>query len=133
MLMSNRRNRKGYLLLEVVASIAVIAIGLTVILRSFTSSLRASKIAQEYFEASLLVQDKMAELEGLERLPAGGVKVADPIIEQITGTQYNLETNITKIGEDDPLDAVTAVISWTNKERKEKIEISTYLKDEMSK
>ena len=109
MSMSSRRNSKGYLLLEVVASIAVIAIGLAVILRSFTSSLRASKIAQEYFEASLLVQDAMATLEEQEKLE-GGVTVSDTA-GQINGTPYNLETKITKIDDGYSLDSVTAVIT----------------------
>jgi len=117
-------------MLEVVASIAVIAIGLGVILRSFTTSLRASKIAQEYFEASLLVQDAMAVLEEQEKL-AGGI-IAGGAAGQVTGTQYNLETKVTKITGEDPLDSVTAVISWTNKERNEKIEVGTYLKGEMN-
>ena len=128
MSMLSRRNRKGYLMLEVVASIAVIAIGLGVIIRSFTVSLRASKIAQEYFEASLLVQDAMAALEEQEKL-AGGINVADTT-GQVTDTPYNLETRVTKISDEDILDTVTAVISWTNKERNEKIEIDTYLKGE---
>ena len=115
-------------MLEVVASIAVIAIGLGVIIRSFTVSLRASKIAQEYFEASLLVQDAMAALEEQEKL-AGGINVADTT-GQVTDTPYNLETRVTKISDEDILDTVTAVISWTNKERNEKIEIDTYLKGE---
>ena len=126
--MPSRRNRKGYLLLEVLASIAVIAIGLAVILRSFTMSLRASKIAQEYFEASLLVQDAMSSLEEQEKL-AGGISVSDTA-GLVAGTQYNLETKIAKISDADTLDAATAVISWTNKERNEKIEIGTYLKGE---
>ena len=128
MSMPSRRNRKGYLLLEVLASIAVIAIGLAVILRSFTMSLRASKIAQEYFEASLLVQDAMSSLEEQEKL-AGGISVSDTA-GLVAGTQYNLETKIAKISDADTLDAATAVISWTNKERNEKIEIGTYLKGE---
>lgn len=128
MSMSNKRNRKGYLLIEVLASIAVIAIGLAVILRSFTSSLRASKIAEEYFETSLLAQDAMASLEEQEKL-VGGITAGDTT-GQVTGTQYNLETKITKINDNDPLDAVTTAISWTDKERNEKIEISTYLKNE---
>ncbi|MFA5339577.1 MAG: type II secretion system protein [Candidatus Omnitrophota bacterium] len=124
--MLSRRNRKGYLLLEVAASIAVIAIGLAVILRSFTSSLRASKIAQEYFEASLLVQDKMAGLEIEEKL-AGGVAASEESA-RISGTPYNLETRITKISDEDTLNQVITIISWTNKERNEKIGIGTYLK-----
>ncbi|MDD4879630.1 MAG: hypothetical protein PHR22_04160 [Candidatus Omnitrophica bacterium] len=109
-----------------VASIAVIAIGLAVILRSFTSSLRASKIAQEYFEASLLVQDAVAALEIEEKL-AGGVGESDTS-EQVTGTRYNLGMKITKINDEDTLNEAIAVISWTNKERNEKIGIGTYLK-----
>lgn len=127
MSMSKRCGKKGYLLLEVVVSIAVVAIGLAVILRSFTSSLRASKIAQEYFEASLLIRDAMAALEEEEKL-AGGVSAADTT-GQISGTPYNLETKITKISDEDPLNEVTAVIYWKNKERNEKIEISTYLRN----
>ena len=130
MSMPKRRNRKGYLLLEVAASVAVIAIGLAVILSSFTSSLRASKIAQEYFEASLLVQEAVAALEEQEKL-AGGVAAAETSAH-ISGTPYNLETKIAKISDEDPLDEVTAVISWTNKERNERIGIGTYIKGETS-
>lgn len=124
--MSKRPNRKGYLLLEVLASIAVIAIGLTVILRSFTSSLRASKIAQEYFEASLLLQDKMCALEEEEKL--GGVSAGEETL-QIADTPYKLETKITRISDEDPLNEAIAVISWTNRERNEKLTIGTYLKN----
>lgn len=125
--MSKRRNRRGYLLLEVVVSIAVVAIGLAVILRSFTSSLRASKIAQEYFDASLALQETLCGLEEQEKLE-GGV-AAGEAAGQVAGTPYNLETKITRIGDLDPLNEVSAVIYWKNRDRNEKIEIGTYLKN----
>lgn len=125
--MSKRRSKKGYLLLEVVASIAVVAIGLAVILRSFTSSLRASKIAQEYFDASLVLQDKLSGLEQEEKLTKG--VAASETTEQIAGTPYNLETRITRISDSDPLNEVSVIIYWKNRDRNEKIEIGTYLKN----
>jgi len=127
MSMSKRRSRKGYLLLEVVVSIAVVAIGLAVILRSFTSSLRASKIAQEYFDASLALQETLCGFEEKEKLE-GGVAAGETAGE-VTGTPYSLETKITRIGDLDPLNEVSAVIYWKNRDRNEKIEIGTYLKN----
>lgn len=127
MSMSKKHSRKGYLLLEVVVSIAVVAIGLGVIVRSFTSSLRASKIAQEYFDASLALQDTLCGLEEEEKL-TGGVGARETT-GQVAGTPYNLETRITRISDSDPLNEVNAIIYWKNRDRNEKIEIGTYLKN----
>ena len=125
--MSNRRNRKGYLLLEAVASIAIVAIGLTVILRSFSSSLRASRISEEYFEASLALQEKLCQLEEKEKLE-GGI-AAGNWNEGLSGTPYSIETRIARISGLDPLNEVTALISWKTKERNERIKVGTYLKN----
>ncbi len=125
MSMSNRRSRKGYLLLEVVVSIAVVAIGLAVILRSFTSSLRASKIAQEYFDASLVLQETLCGLEEKEKLEDG--VAAGVTAGEVSGTPYSLETKITRISDLDPLNEVSAVIYWKNRDREEKIKIGTYM------
>ena len=127
MSMSKIRNRRGYLLLEVVVSIAVVAIGLAVILRSFTSSLRASKIAQEYFDASLVLQETLCGFEEEEKLEGG--LAAGETAGEVTGTPYSLETRITRIGDLDPLNEAIVVISWKNRDRNEKIEIGTYLKN----
>lgn len=127
MSMSKRRNRRGYLLLEVVASIAVVAIGLAVILRSFSSSLRASKIAQEYFDASLLLQETLSGFEEEEKL-VGGLAAGDTA-GKVSGTPYSLETRITRMGDLDPLNEVSAVIYWKNRDRNERIEIGTYLRN----
>ena len=124
---SNKPNKKGYLLLEVVVSVAIVAIGLGVILRSYASSLRASKIAQEYFEASLLVKEKLCVLEEQERME--GKVTAAETTETFSGTPYTLTTKIVNMPDPDPLNEITTVIYWKNKERSEKIEIGTYLKN----
>jgi len=125
--MSKKRSRRGYLLLEVVVSIAVVAIGLTVILRSFSSSLRASKIAQEYFDASLVLQETLCGFEETEKLDGG--LAAGETAGKVSGTPYSLETKITRISDLDPLNEVSAAIYWKNRDRNERIEIGTYLKN----
>lgn len=123
-------NKKGYLLLETVASIAVIAIGLAIILRSFASSLRASKISEEYLVASSILKDKMWELERKTRPePEGeGGLTESETTEQIPNTNYTLENKIKRLNDSDPLNEVKATISWQSGNRNEKIEIVTYLK-----
>ncbi len=119
-------NKKGYLLLETVASIAVIAIGLAIILRSFASSLRASKISEEYLVASSILKDKMWELE--EKAKREGGLIESETTEQIPNTNYTLESKIKRLNDSDPLNEVKATISWQSGNRNEKIEIVTYLK-----
>ncbi len=117
---------KGYLLLEAVVSIAVIAIGLAIILRSFTSSLRASKISEEYLVASSLLKDKMWELE--EKAGREGGLTESQIIESIPNTNYTLNIVVKRVAESDPLNEVKATILWRSGVRSEKIEVATYLK-----
>lgn len=124
------RKNKGYLLLEAVVSIAVIAIGLAVILRSFSSSLRASKISQEYLIASSLLKDKMWELERKARPEPegeGGISESETT-EQIPNTNYILDIKVKRFSESVPLNEVKATISWQSGKRSEKIEVATFLK-----
>lgn len=124
--MKNSPNNKGYLLLEAVVSIAVIAIGLAIILRSFTSSLRASKISQEYLVASSILEDKMWALEEEARREAGLEEFETT--ELVPNTKYTLETSVKRISESDSLNEVKAAILWQSGNRNEKIEIATFLK-----
>lgn len=123
--LKSSRSNKGYLLLEAVASIAVIAIGLAIILRSFTSSLRASKISQEYLIGSSLLKDKIWELE--ERAAREGGLIELETTEQIPNTNYILDIKVKRLSESDSLNEVKATISWQSGKRNEKIEIATFL------
>ncbi|KPK39575.1 MAG: hypothetical protein AMJ78_08295 [Omnitrophica WOR_2 bacterium SM23_29] len=124
--LKNLSRNKGYLLLEAIVSIAIIAIGLAIILRSFTSSLRASKISQEYLIASYILKDKIWELEEKANRESGLIE--SEATEQIPNTNYTLESKIKRITESDPLNEVKATISWQSGNRNEKIEVVTYLK-----
>lgn len=114
------------MLIEAVASIAVIAIGLTVILHSFASSFRASKISQEYFTASSLLKDKMWELE--EKAEREGGLEESKTKEAISDTGYVMEVEVKRLGSSDPLNEARAAVSWKNGDRDEKMEVATFLK-----
>ncbi len=130
----NRPRKKGYLLLEAVVSIAVVAIGLAVILRSFASSLRASKISQEYFIVSSLLNDTMSSLEEKVKLNVksnkpwldGSEAISAEEIES-GGIKYYLDVEIKPLEGLDYLSSVSAAISWDNGKRKERIRADTFL------
>lgn len=115
-------------MLEVVASIAVVAIGIAVIIRSFSYSLRASKTAQEYFEAGILLQNKLCELEEREKLD-GGVTVGESLETPQGDTGFTVRTKIEHLDPPDALDRVGVSVSWENKNRSESMEIDTLLRD----
>lgn len=121
---------KGYLLLEAVVSIAVIAIGLSIILRSFASSLRASKISQEYFIVSSLLNDAICELEEkvkLNKTGLDGSEAKNGEEKEVSDIKYNLDIEIKELEGLESLASVRSVISWDNGKRKERIQADTFL------
>ncbi len=131
----NKPRGKGYLLLEAVFSIAVIAIGLAIILRSFASSLRASKISQEYFIVSSLLNDTICELEEkvkLNKTGLDGSEAKNGEKKKSSGIEYDLDIEIKPLEAEglDSLASVRSVISWNNGKRKERIQADTFLRYE---
>lgn len=128
--LKKRSNRRGYLLLESVAAVAIVGVGLAIILRSFASSLRASKISQEYFIASSILKGKMWSLEE-EALRQNGLKEFDTT-DPVPGTDYVLHVVSKRLSDSEPLNEIKAAVMWQNGARNEKIEVATYLKHEES-
>lgn len=123
-----RLNNKGYLLVETVASIALIAVVITIVLRSFTCSLRASKISSEYLTASLLAEEELWNL-AVKVKQAGGLDESETS-RQVTGTNYTVETVIERLGEigSEGLVLVGTAVLWDNGRRKENIKTATFMR-----
>jgi len=60
------KNKKGILLFEVVVAVTVLAVGLTIVSRSFTSCIRALEIARDYNTAIILAEQALWDLENKE-------------------------------------------------------------------
>lgn len=58
-----RFDRRGYILLEVVASLVILAFGILALGRAISISLQASHVAQDYTTAALLAQNVLHEVE----------------------------------------------------------------------
>jgi hypothetical protein len=112
-------------MLEVIASIAVIAIGLAIILRSFSYSMKAAKISQEYFEAISISENELSSME-IEENFKGRLEVSEAV-HKIEGKPYILRTEVKRLEDNDDLNEVLVLVSWENKERNESFEIDTYL------
>lgn len=123
-----KSNNKGYLLVETVASIALIAVVITIVLRSFTYSLRASRISNEYFTASLLVEEELWNLS-VKVKQEGGLDESESN-HQVTGTNYTVETAIERLGETEQegLVLVRTAILWDSGRRKENIKTATFMR-----
>ena len=57
------RNDKGILLVEVVMAVAVLAVGLTLVSRSFTNSIRVLESSRDYTLAAFLAEEVLWELQ----------------------------------------------------------------------
>lgn len=56
------RRREGFTLLEILVSLALLGIAITVILQLFSSNLRALSVSQNYVSAAIRAEAKMREI-----------------------------------------------------------------------
>jgi len=57
------RNNFGYILVETLVSVTILAFGLTLVLNAFSAEINALRISKNYTHASLLLEEKFCELE----------------------------------------------------------------------
>jgi len=68
------KSNKAFLLFEVLVAVVVLAVGITFVLRSFSTSVSAVKGIEDYFTASSLIEEKIFQLQtlGLDKVPTEG-------------------------------------------------------------
>lgn len=121
MLRLNRRSRKGFLLLEILVSVVAITVGLIYIIRSFSVSTRAIAVSRDYIKAVSLLEERLWELE-----EAGGVKSGEDgdRFENERAFEWEFEA---KTEEDLPINKTELRVLWPERNRKQRIAITTYL------
>ncbi|MFA5363200.1 MAG: hypothetical protein WC335_08215 [Candidatus Omnitrophota bacterium] len=65
--MKNKRGEKGFLFLELVVGIAILAVGITLVIQAFSSTARAHAVSRDMVKAVFLMEDKIQELEFREQ------------------------------------------------------------------
>jgi type II secretory pathway pseudopilin PulG len=123
------RDKKGFILVEVLITVVILSSSLVMITRSFMVSLNALEIIQQYTEARSLIEEKLAELEIKETI-AADLQVEENLNEPYEKFSYSLQTkNIPEGNNQGRLNNVSLSLGWKAGEEKRQISIVTYLKN----
>lgn len=108
----------GFVLLEVMLSLAILGLGLILILNSFTTGLKAIGIIRDYTKATLLLAQKTGELEDIQQelypTKIEGIFEEEP--------KFTWKAEIKKVSGID-LKEVRIIVEW----EKGRVDLITYL------
>lgn len=132
---ARRTTKYGFTLIEVMVSVAILAVGLALILQGFAFSLNVLRISQDNLKATLVAENKMAELQlqikegrdsfvkGLdEEFESGNMEYAWEV--KIEPVEWEIE-EISAAHE--ALNEVSACLSWEEGRRKGNVPVVTYM------
>jgi len=96
--MINRKRQSGFTLIEVMAGMVIIALGLLLLLPMMVTSMQANDFARGSTEASMFIKDKMEDLKNTD-MPTSGVDTVGTVTRTWTVTDlgnnlYQLDVNI---------------------------------------
>ncbi len=117
-------NRRGFLLLEVLVSITIIAVGLVYVIRSFSSSTRAIETAAHFLKSVSLIEEKLWEIEAEGSIEEGR---DEGRFEEDEEYGWVLEAEGL---EDIPINRLELKVEWEGPGRRQRVSIETYLWNE---
>ena len=119
---------KGFTLIEIMISVAILSFGLILILQGFTHSLNILSISENNLQATLLAEEKIAQLQ-IDAKQNEYEFLTDLSGElKLNNIEFNWETRITPDGEYQDLNSVLTIISWKEGKRKGSVPVVTYLR-----
>jgi len=118
-------SQRGFLLLETLLAILVLAVGLTLVLRSFGSSLDALGTSADYTKALLLLEERLWELETKGSIVPG--TFTGEFSEE--DGEFRWEVKASELAEME-LCETQVTVSWEQRGRPRDVSIVTYLKRE---
>jgi type II secretion system protein I len=120
MLLTGKRQNKGFLLVEVMISIAIFSISIVLILSSFVRSIRAMELSEDYFKAGLLLEDKMYEVFNSE-IQEGSKDGTFSDFDK----RFSWNLDIERI-EEDSINEISLEVLWEQGAKKHSLSIVTY-------
>jgi len=117
-----KRTNKGFLLLEVMISVAILSVSLVLILNSFMRSVRAMEFSEDYFRAGLLLEKKLYAVCNVEIVEgSSGSTFSD------FNNKFSWDLGVERLEEDSILHKVDLKVSWNQGTSEHDISILTYL------
>jgi hypothetical protein len=111
------------MLLEVVLSVFIVAVGVVFVIGSFITSIKTFKVSKVYLDAIYLMEEKMWEYEGQD-IPEIEEGSDSGYFEDYKGAEWNVDAEEL---EDLPLNETTVEVELKEDGKKRKFEIVTYL------
>lgn len=121
-----RRAEKGSVLVEVLAAVVILGVGLTWVIQSMTASLKVSRQSPDYTTALILLENEMTALMSERTIAADFAKHTrfpapqDKYICSVTARPAHRN-------ETDNVNEVSAQIAWRSGRRDHKIILKTFL------
>lgn len=126
---SGIKKNKAFLLVEVLLTIAIMAMGLTLVVRSFLASLQAGKLSADFIQAQLLLENNLSLLESQEEI-SDSLHSEEAFVSPNEKFKFKLDTqNLKSNGQSGDLNEVKAAVLWSVKNIDRGISVLTYLKD----
>lgn len=127
MMMLPTGNKRGFTLVEIMISIAILSIGLILVLQGFSYALNILRISQDNLETSLLAQEKMAELE-INSKQSKGMFLKDISGDsQSDNIEFRWQIRLTPDTEYEDLYAVMTTVNWKEGRRSGASIFNTYM------
>ena len=123
--MMMRRANRGYTLLELMVSAAILAVGLTALIRSFTAGTNTLRQNEKRAVGVVLAQQKLAEIMGTTELEDG---IQDGDVEEAVFGGYRWQSEIQSLTDYPNLKQVRVIIAWRDGQRTDDVRIDTYVR-----
>ena len=122
----SRRDQCGFILIEAVLSVVIIAVSLTLILQSFTGAYRAAALNVDYTKALILLENQMSLITRTGFIEAGARQEGDDHVP-LERFHYDLEAEPSLSDVKGEINQVKLNIAWKSGVNSKHISLITYL------
>ena len=123
---NSRRSERGFFLVEVLLSVVILSVSLTLIIQSMTSALRSSVFAEDHATALILLENKMFDL--LEKgFVETDLKKQEQIPRPYDRYWYFLDVKPAGGTNERRLNEVDAGLTWKSGKRQNSVAFQMYL------
>ncbi len=119
---------KAFTLIEIMISIAILSLGLILVLQGLAKCVNILRISQSNLAATLLAEDKMAEVEIAVKQNGLKAFLNDTSgVEQAGNIELDWQVRLSQDEEYEDLNKVTATVNWRDGRNRGSSIFSTYL------